>query len=169
MQEALAAHFVRRGLLASCGMRREGTCSPPCGLGDVTTNNNKSELKMARGLLGRAFVLRRAMWEWWRRAFLRVFCNRRLLHIVVRAKIRACRCFSRIIGGVMGCWVSGCRGIRYLTPLLRSPKLLAVLNTPKNARRLEGDLRDKGNRPVEVCIRRGGLCIYPIKDTLRIC
>lgn len=29
MQEALAAHFVRRGLLASCGMRREGTCSPP--------------------------------------------------------------------------------------------------------------------------------------------
>ena len=69
----------------------------------------------------------------------------------------------------MGCWVSGCRGIRYLTPLPRSPKLLAVLNTPKNARRLEGDLRDKGNRPVEVCIRRGGLCIYPIKDTLRIC
>ena len=69
----------------------------------------------------------------------------------------------------MGCWVSGCRGIRYLTPLLRRPKLLAVLNTPKNARRLEGDLRDKGNRPVEVGIRRGGLCIYPIKDTLRIC
>ena len=47
----------------------------------------------------------------------------------------------------MGCWVSGCRGIRYLTPLLRSPKLLAVLNTPKNARRLEGDLRDKETAP----------------------
>lgn len=48
-------------------------------------------------------------------------------------------------------------------------KLSGMLNTPKNARRLEGDLRDKGNRPVEVCIRRGGVFIYPIKDTLRIC
>lgn len=66
----------------------------------------------------------------------------------------------------MGYWVSVCRGIRYLTPLLRSPKLLAVLNTPKNARRLEGDLREKGNRPVEVCVRRGGLYIWPIKDAL---
>ena len=27
MQEALAAHFVRRGLLASCGVRREGWCA----------------------------------------------------------------------------------------------------------------------------------------------
>lgn len=59
----------------------------------------------------------------------------------------------------MGCWVSSCRGIRYLTPLLRRSKLSGMLNTPKNARRLEGDLRDKGNRPVEVGIRRGGLCI----------
>lgn len=66
----------------------------------------------------------------------------------------------------MGCWVASCRGIRYLTPLLRRPKLLAVLNTPKNVRRLEGDLRDKGNRPVEVCIRRGGLYIWTIKDAL---
>ena len=29
MQEALAAHFVRRGLLASCGVRRKGR-SPFC-------------------------------------------------------------------------------------------------------------------------------------------
>ena len=50
-----------------------------------------------------------------------------------------------------------------------APEALGMLNTPKNARRLEGDLCDKGNRPVEVCIRRGGLCIYPIEDMLRIC
>lgn len=49
------------------------------------------------------------------------------------------------------------------------PKLSGMLNTPKNARCLEGDLCDKGNRPVEVCIRRGGLCIYPIEDMLQIC
>ena len=39
------------------------------------------------------------------------------------------------------------------------PKPLGMSNTPKNARRGEADLREKGNRPVEVCIRRGGLCI----------
>lgn len=62
-----------------------------------------------------------------------------------------------------------CRDIRGLWHLSWRPKLLVMLNTPKNARRLEGDLCDKGNRPVEICIRRGGLCIYAIKDTLRIC
>lgn len=123
----------------------------------------RSKLKMARGLLGRAFVLLRAMWGWWRRAFLRVFCNRRPLHTDVRAKIRARRCFSRIIGGVMGRQRVICRDIRGLWPLSWRPMLLVMLNTPKNARRLEGELREKGNRPVEVCIRRGGLCIYPIK------
>ena len=44
-----------------------------------------------------------------------------------------------------------------------------MLKTPKFARRPWGYLRAKSNRPVEVCIRRGGLCIYPIKDTLLIC
>lgn len=62
-----------------------------------------------------------------------------------------------------------CRDIRGLWHFSWRSKLSGMLNTPKNARRLEGDLRDKGNRPVEVCIRRGGLCIYPIKDTLQIC
>ena len=47
----------------------------------------RSELKMVRGLLGRAFVLLRAMWGWWRRAFLRVFCNRRPLHTDLGQKI----------------------------------------------------------------------------------
>lgn len=54
----------------------------------------RSELKMARGLLGRAFVLVRAMWGWWRRAFLRIFCNRRPLHTDVRAKNRDFSMFS---------------------------------------------------------------------------
>lgn len=46
------------------------------------------------------------------------------------------------------------------------PEALDYVEYSKNARRLEGDLREKGNRPVEVCIRRGGLCIWPIKDAL---
>ena len=62
-----------------------------------------------------------------------------------------------------------CRDIRGLWHFSWRSKLSGMLNIPKNARRLEGDHRDKGNRPVEVCIRRGGLCIYPIKDTLLIC
>ncbi len=123
----------------------------------------RSELKMARGLLGRAFVLVRAMWGWRRRAFLRVFCNRRPLHTDLGQKIGISRCFLRMMGGVMGWQRLNCRDIRGLWHLSWRPKLLVMLNTPKNARRLEGDLREKGNRPVEVCIRRGGLCIYPIK------
>lgn len=47
----------------------------------------------------------------------------------------------------MGCWVSGCRGIRYLTPLLRSPKLLAVLNTPKMHGALRGTFATKETAP----------------------
>ena len=119
----------------------------------------RSELKMARGLLGRAFVLVRAMWGRWRRAFLRVFCNRRPLHTDLGRKIGIYRCFLRMMGGVMGWQRLICRDIRGLWHLSWRPKLLVRLNTPKNARCLEGDLRDKGNRPVEVCIRRGGLCI----------
>ena len=49
--------------------------------------------------------------------------------------------------------------IRGLWPLSWPSEPLGLLNTPKNARRLEEDLREKGNRPVEVYIRRGGLCI----------
>ncbi len=126
----------------------------------------RSELKMARGLLGRAFVLVRAMWGWWRRAFLRVFCNRRPLHTDLGQKIGISRCFLRMMGGVMGRQRLICRDICALWHLSRRPKSLVMLNTPKNARRLEGDLREKGNRPVEVCIRRGGLYICPIKDAL---
>ena len=126
----------------------------------------RSELKMVRGLLGCAFVLVRAMWGWWRRAFLRVFCNRRPLHTDLGQKIGISRCFLRMMGGVMGWQRLNCRDIRGLWHLSWRPKLLVMLNTPKNARRLEGDLREKGNRPVEVCIRRGGLCIWPIKDAL---
>lgn len=76
------------------------------------------------------------------------------------------RCFLLIMGGVMGRRSLSCREIRDLTPLLWPSEPLDLLNTPKNARRLEGDLREKGNRPVEVCIRRGGLYIWPIKDAL---
>lgn len=126
----------------------------------------RSELKMASGLLGRAFVLVRAMWGRWRRAFLRVFCSRRSLHTDLGQKIGSSRCFLRMMGGVMGWQRLICRDIRGLWHLSWRPKLLVMLNTPKNARRLEGDLREKGNRPVEVCIRRGGLCIWPIKDAL---
>ena len=126
----------------------------------------RSELKMVRGLLGRAFVLVRAMWGWWRRAFLRVFCNRRPLHTDLGQKIGISRCFLRMMGGVMGWQRLICRDIRGLWHLSWRPKLLVMLNTPENARRLEGDLREKGNRPVEVCIRRGGLYIWPIKDAL---
>ena len=118
----------------------------------------RSELKMVR-----------AMWGWWRRAFLRVFCNRRPLHTDFGRKIGISRRFPRMMGGVMGWQRLICRDIRGLWHLSWRPKLSGMLNTPKNARRLEGDLREKGNRPVEVCIRQGGLCIYPIKDTLRIC
>ena len=67
---------------------------------------------------------------------------------------------------VMGWQRLICRDIRGLWHLSWRPKLLVMLNTPKNARRLEGDLREKGNRPVEVCIRRSGLYIWPIKDAL---
>lgn len=84
-------------------------------------------------------------------------------------KIGIYRCFLRMMGGVMGRQHLICRDIRGLWHFSWRSKLSGMLNTPKNARRLEGDLRDKGKRPVEVCIRRGGLCIYPIKDTLRIC
>ena len=59
--------------------------------------------------------------------------------------------------------------IRGLWPLSWPSELLGLLNTPKNARCLEGDLRKKRNCPVEVCIRRGGLCILPIKDVLPTC
>ena len=117
----------------------------------------------------RAFVLVRAMWGWWRRAFLRVFCNRRPLHTGLGRKIGISRCFLRMMGGVMGRQRLICGDIRGLWHLPWRPKPLVMLNTPKNARCLEGDLRNKGNRPAEVCIQRGGLCIYPIKDTLRIC
>lgn len=126
----------------------------------------RSELKMARGLLGRAFVLVRAMWGWWRRAFLRIFCNRRPLHTDLGQKIGISRCFLRMMGGVMGWQRLICRDIRGLWHLSWRPKLLVMLNTPENARRSEGDLREKGNRPVEVCIRRGSLYIWPIKDAL---
>lgn len=71
-----------------------------------------------------------------------------------------------MMGGVMGWQRLICRDIRGLWHLSWRPKLLVMFNTPKNARRLEGDLREKGNRPVEVCIRRGGLCIWPTKDAL---
>ena len=60
------------------------------------------ELKMVRGLLSRACVLLRAMWGRWRRAFLRVFCNRRPLHTDLGQKIGISRCFLRMMGGVMG-------------------------------------------------------------------
>ena len=63
----------------------------------------------------------------------------------------------------------GLQGYSLSNASAAEPKALGCAEYPQNARRLEGDLRDKGNRPVEVCIRRGGLCIYPIKDTLRIC
>lgn len=126
----------------------------------------RSELKMVRGLLGRAFVWFAPCGGWWRRAFLRVFCNRRPLHTDLGQKIGISRCFLRMMGGVMGWQRLICRDIRALWHLSWHPKLLVMLNTPKNARCIEGDLCKKGNRPVEVCIRWGGLCIWPIKDAL---
>ena len=50
--------------------------------------------------------------------------------------------------------------------LIVAPEALGYVEYSKNARRLEGDLCEKGNRPVEVCTRRGGLYIWPIKDAL---
>ena len=88
------------------------------------------------------------------------------LHTDLGQKIGISRCFLRMMGGVMGWQRLICRDIRGLWHLSWRPKLLVMLNTPENARRLEGDLREKGNRPVEVCIRRSGLYIWPIKDAL---
>ena len=168
MQEALAAHFVRRGLLRPAECAGRGLALRPAGSAlpqRAIINLNKDGARP----FGRAFVLVRAMWGWWRRAFLRVFCNRRPLHADLGRNIGIYRCFLRMMGGAMGGQRLICRDIRGLWHVSWRPKLSGMLNTPKNARRLEGDLREKGNRPVEVCIRRGGLCIYPIKDTLRIC
>ena len=74
--------------------------------------------------------------------------------------------FSTDDGRGYGLTVFDLQDIRGLWHLSWRPKLLVMLNTPKNARRLEGDLCEKGNRPVEVCTRRGGLYIWPIKDAL---
>ena len=55
--------------------------------------------------------------------------------------------FSTMMGGVMGWQRLICRDIRGLWHLSWRPKLLVMLNTPKNARRLEGDLREKETAP----------------------
>ena len=164
MQEALAAHFVRRGLLASCGVRREGTCSPPCGLGlDATSNINLN--KDGARPFGRALCIFSRTLPAVRYVGVGAACifgsilQPKALAYCLSGKNGVLRCPLRISGGAMGCRRSSGRDIRRLRPLLRPSETSGLLNTPKNARRLEGDLREKGNRPVEVCIRRGGLCI----------
>lgn len=126
----------------------------------------RSELKMASGLLGRAFVLVRTMWGVVATCIFASILQSKAPAYRPRAKIGISRCFLRMMGGVTGWQRLICRDICALWHLSRRPKSLVMLNTPKNARRLEGDLREKGNRPVEVCIRRGGLYICPIKDAL---
>lgn len=126
----------------------------------------RSELKMARGLLGRACVFASRHVGVVATCIFASILQSKAPAYRPRAKIGSSRCFLRMMGGIMGWQRLICRDIRGLRHVSWCPKLLVMLNTPKNARRLEGDLREKRNRPVEVCIRRGGLCIWPIKDAL---
>lgn len=92
----------------------------------------------ARPFRPRFCILLRVMWGWWRRAFLRVFCNRRPLHTDVRAKIRARRCFSRIIGGVMGRQRLICRDIRGLWHFFVAPEALGYVEYSQKCTVLRG-------------------------------